>query len=185
MYEPPHSELLERIGAALLAVLIVVASCARDGRLRVDDDLALATTVESRLNVDPQLRPFGLTVAAHEGTVVLRGQVEDDLDRQRARAISRETPEVIEVIDLLQVATPPYEVDSPFRDAWVATRVKARLVADEGLDASGISVDAHEGVVVLSGRVATATDRQGAEVLARRVRGVTDVVNRVEVAPRG
>jgi hyperosmotically inducible periplasmic protein len=184
----PVVDRLERLGAMLLAALVlasVFVSCARQVQPTLDDDLALAMRVHSRLEVDPQLRPFGLTVAAHEGTVVLRGQVEDEIDRQRARAISRDTPDVAQVVDLLEVVTPPHRVDSPFRDAWVATRVKARLVADPDLDASALSVDARDGVVILSGRVVALSDRQAAELLARSTQGVADVINELEVEPRG
>jgi hyperosmotically inducible periplasmic protein len=77
--------------------------------------------------------------------------------------------------------TPPHDVDTPFRDAWLATRVKASLVANPELDASGVTVEAQRGVIVLSGRVGSGLDRRDAEMLARATRGVVDVDNRLEV----
>jgi hyperosmotically inducible periplasmic protein len=184
VYEPASNGLGERLVATILAGLVITAgvlgSCAHRPA-DIDDDLALAQRVESRLEVDRDLRAFGLTAAATDGTVVLRGRVEDDVDRRRAETIARTTPGTVHVVNAIGVSLPPFAVDSPFRDAWVATRAKARLLANPDLDASGVTVEADRGVVVLSGRVASTQDRLHAERLIRRMRGVTQVVNRLEV----
>jgi hyperosmotically inducible periplasmic protein len=184
VYEPAPHGLGDRLVATVLAGLVVLASVMGSCAHRpagIDDDLALAQRVESRLEVDRDLRAFGLEAAATDGTVVLRGRVEDDVDRRRAEAIARTTPGTERVVNAIRITLSPFAVDSPFRDAWVATRAKARLVANPDLDASGVTVEANRGVVVLSGRVASTQDRLRAERLVRQMRGITQVVNRLEV----
>jgi hyperosmotically inducible periplasmic protein len=185
VYEPARFGIRERLLASMLAalsVISIVSSCAHRP-IPIDEDLALARRVQSRLEVDRELRAFGITAAATEGTVVLRGRVEDELDRRRADMLTREVPGVERVVDAMVVVTPPHDQGSPFRDAWVATRVKARLVASPQLDASRVTVEADQGIVVLSGRVASDRDRRAAETLTRQTRGVVEVSNRIEVSP--
>lgn len=63
-----------------------------------------------------------------------------------------------------------------------------RLVVDElywdsRVDASKVMVQVTDGVVTLTGRVATSADRYSAEADARMVDGVVTVENRIELAP--
>jgi hyperosmotically inducible periplasmic protein len=185
VYQPAPRHPGDGLAACVLAVILlasVIGSCAKP--MSVDRDLTLAMRVENRLEVDRELRPFGLTAAAYQGTVVLRGRVEDDVDRLRAEAIARDTPGTQRVVNSIGVVTSPYDAEGLFRDAWVATRVKARLVADPDLDASALSVEARRGVIVLSGRVPGEDERRSAERLARNTRGVTEVINRLQVSTR-
>jgi osmotically-inducible protein OsmY len=46
---------------------------------------------------------------------------------------------------------------------------------------TGLTVDVHDGVVTLSGHLATAADRQKAYDDAAKVKGVTSVVNNIDV----
>lgn len=71
------------------------------------------------------------------------------------------------------------EVD-PKKDGAIAERLRAAYATVEGLAPVDVRVSA--GVVVLTGEVSSQALRQQAERLARTIRGVAEVENRVEVA---
>ena len=71
----------------------------------------------------------------------------------------------------------------PLEDTRIESEVKARLVAEKDANLTRLGVVSHEGAVRLTGTVPTEEQRAQAEALARGVRGVTRVVNRVDVRP--
>jgi hyperosmotically inducible protein len=67
-------------------------------------------------------------------------------------------------------------------DASITASVKSQLVADKASNLVRVDVDTNQGVVYLNGTVDSAEQKARAEELARRVRGVTRVVNNLQVA---
>jgi hyperosmotically inducible periplasmic protein len=65
--------------------------------------------------------------------------------------------------------------------AMVTAHVKAALASDKGTPAHRIHVKTHEGVVTLSGTVASDAERARAEELAAGIKGVTKVDNELTV----
>jgi hyperosmotically inducible periplasmic protein len=72
--------------------------------------------------------------------------------------------------------------DAP--DAWLTMKTKIALMTAEGIGTSDLNVDTVQGVVTLHGKVATEGDKARAEAVARRVDGVQDVKNLLQVVPR-
>lgn len=66
-------------------------------------------------------------------------------------------------------------------DATITTSVKAKMAEDKTVDASAISVETLNGTVQLSGFAKSSTEKEQAEVLARRAHGVKDVKNSIVV----
>ena len=66
-------------------------------------------------------------------------------------------------------------------DAWIAAKVKALLLKDEGIKGADVEVRAHQGLVLLSGQVDHASQIARAENLARGVEGVRMVSNDLRV----
>jgi len=64
-------------------------------------------------------------------------------------------------------------------DAGLAAKVKTKLAADETVKASSIDVEAHQGVVTLTGNVNSPAEKDQAIALARNTEGVRDVVDRI------
>jgi hyperosmotically inducible periplasmic protein len=67
--------------------------------------------------------------------------------------------------------TVPGKVD----DSWITTKVKSQLAAAKGVKSSDISVSTTDGVVTLTGTVASAKQRTHVEHLAKQVKGVKSV----------
>jgi osmotically-inducible protein OsmY len=66
-------------------------------------------------------------------------------------------------------------------DTLITTKVKSALLAEKGVDSARISVETEKGRVMLSGEVKSPDQRQKAEGVARKVSGVKDVDNKLEV----
>lgn len=60
-------------------------------------------------------------------------------------------------------------------DAWITTKVKSEFGTTKGVSATDISVSTSDGVVTLSGTVATQAEKARAERLAQSVKGVKSV----------
>jgi osmotically-inducible protein OsmY len=69
-------------------------------------------------------------------------------------------------------------------DTNLTAAVKARLARDEISSLFRIDVDTKVGVVTLTGNVRTPDQIKHVEGIAREVRGVKDVVNKLQVQPR-
>jgi osmotically-inducible protein OsmY len=68
-------------------------------------------------------------------------------------------------------------------DTWITTKVKTDLAKDKSTSATKIHVNTKAGVVVLTGTVPSAAEKEKAEQDARSVKGVVDVENQLNVAP--
>lgn len=66
-------------------------------------------------------------------------------------------------------------------DAWINTKIKAKLTGDTEINPFNIDVDVLDGVVTLSGKVAKPETREQAERFARQTKGVRQVINEIEV----
>ena len=68
-------------------------------------------------------------------------------------------------------------------DGWLWTKTRALLAAADDLRDSTINVDVDNGVVTLSGSVASAAQKASAEKVAKSVEGVASVKNNLTVQP--
>ncbi len=66
-------------------------------------------------------------------------------------------------------------------DAWITSKVTAKLTADPEVNVFEIDVDSTNGVVRLSGLVDTDVQRREAAKLAWRTEGVRDVINDIRL----
>ena len=68
-------------------------------------------------------------------------------------------------------------------DGWIALKTKLALVANSPTSGYETDVDVKEGVVTLTGKVDTAEVRSEAEQVTRKVEGVRNVNNQLQVVP--
>ena len=68
-------------------------------------------------------------------------------------------------------------------DTTITTRVKTAMLNDPAVGGLRIDVDTYKGVVTLSGRVKSQTEHDQAMALARKVDGVTDIKDALQVIP--
>jgi len=68
-------------------------------------------------------------------------------------------------------------------DTTITTRVKTSMLNDPAVGGTSIDVDTYKGVVTLSGRVKSPAEHDQALALARKVDGVTDVKDALQIIP--
>jgi hyperosmotically inducible periplasmic protein len=68
-------------------------------------------------------------------------------------------------------------------DAWIHTKIVAKLIANSTTPERKINVDVVQNVVTLRGMVDSAEEKAAAEKIAKDTDGVTKVVNQLKVAP--
>ena len=68
-------------------------------------------------------------------------------------------------------------------DAAISTQVKAKMVEDKNVDAAAIKVDTLNGEVMLSGFAKNSVEKNTAESIAMKVKGVKSVKNQIVVRP--
>lgn len=163
----------------------------------VSDD-TLRQRVDQALEADPALRESGVEVESVEnGVVVLGGEA-------RSLSVARRALEDVRAVDGVRrvenrIESPEQLSDtetwreegydqaayarSAARDAWITSATKMRLIANEGTPAFDINVDTRDAVVTLFGTVDSQEARSQAEAEARKVEGVREVRNELQVVP--
>lgn len=72
-------------------------------------------------------------------------------------------------------------IKTTMSDSWITTKVKARLLEEESLKSFKISVETHQGEVLLSGFVGEVALKSKAEQLVTAIEGVKSVKNAIVV----
>jgi osmotically-inducible protein OsmY len=137
--------------------------------------------------------------SVNDGVVVLAGEARSVSDHLRAMEVVRRVPGVRRVAS--EVKSPDRIADEEIRqssgesaeagvkrgiggtasDAWITAATKLRLLADDRTPALDVNVDTRDGVVTLFGVVPSAEAKAAAEAEARKVDGVRQVRNELEV----
>jgi hyperosmotically inducible periplasmic protein len=85
------------------------------------------------------------------------------------------------VAALILAGAPTAQADT--NDAWLTTKAKITLLTTEGVSATDVNVDTVDGKMTIHGKVGTAAEKAKAEESLRRLDGVKDVKNLIQVVP--
>lgn len=183
-------------------LLQVVADTKRDAVEAKDSDIK--TNVENAFKNDPQLKDSSVKVqSVNAGVVLLAGDAKTLSEHLRAIEIASHVGGVKRVAS--EIKSPDRLADAeiysePSRpagsdegrtkgttgvvsDAWITSDVKFRLLADSRTPGLGVNVDTVDGRVTLFGTVGTAEAKAAAEEDARKVNGVKNVDNALQIVP--
>jgi osmotically-inducible protein OsmY len=135
------------------------------------DDVSLAAKVKASITLHKELKGLDIMVRARDGTVYLEGTVE--------------TPEQSEIASRrASVVTGADRVENELLlDGSIeelADEITEALADSENLEKYDLRASAADGSIILQGRVETNAERELAELLAQRVAGSRDVINRIE-----
>lgn len=76
---------------------------------------------------------------------------------------------------MMQKSSDNQTVPDKAADAWITTKVKSEFGTTKGVKATDISVSTNDGMVTLTGTVATAKEKAKAKRVAMHVKGVKSV----------
>lgn len=174
-----HGRLL--LGVLGTAVLLVGCS---------QSDSGITSSVKSKLIADDVVKARDINADTRDRVVTLTGTVQSPTEESRAIEIARNTKGVADVVDKMSVnsaepgaapttgrldTAPSTSVGSAVGDATITSDVKARLLSDADVNGQKIGVDTHDGVVTLSGTVATLEQKSKAVELAGKAENVLRV----------
>jgi len=81
------------------------------------------------------------------------------------------------------VLTPLFAQSKKITDDMLVDQVRVKLADDADVGGQRIDVDAHQGSVTLKGKVRTDKQKEKAAKIAKKVKGVTGVVNQLVISP--
>jgi len=114
-----------------------------------------------------------VSIHARNGIIVLTGTVEDAEDKALAGDTIAHIPGVEIVLNDVTVKPTVAE----FSDAWIALKVRSRLLVKARVSAAATTVAVLDGVVTLGGTADTAAQRELTAVYAREIESVKSVTN--------
>jgi hyperosmotically inducible protein len=162
--------------AIMLGLAVAVSACGQS-------DAGITTAVKSRLIQDDLVRARVIDVDTQNAVVTLTGEVESTSEEARALEIARTTDNVVDVVDNISIAaaeSAAVPTTGTF-DPALTVEVKTKLMADPAVSGLSIDVDTSDGVVTLTGNVATQAEKDRAIEIARGVGNVLRVEDKIVV----
>jgi osmotically-inducible protein OsmY len=152
----------------------------------VIDDVTITAVVKSKLLWSKFRDNLTTNVDTKFGRVTLTGTADSAVAKENAGSLARNTRGVVSVDNNLVVdGIKPNVVDSAkssfdkagqdISDSWITTKVKYTFLYSSNVAGSDITVTTNGGIVKLSGKVGSGTERDLAITLAQNVRGVKNV----------
>jgi osmotically-inducible protein OsmY len=172
-----------------------------------DEDLE--KTVSARIGADPQLRAYDIDVDADvaNSRVTLTGTVPTQTLRMQAIDTAKDAGTDLVVTDQLKVdlggilrqdyteemarearesaARAGEVIGEQLDDAWIHTKIRAKLASEGEFPFGGINVDVMKNVVTLRGSVDSVPAKARAERIAQETEGVSQVKNQLMIKTGG
>jgi hyperosmotically inducible protein len=182
-------------GVRVVRNLLQVVPPRAQERAELSDD-QLKQRVAAALKADPALAGSDIhVVSVNNGVVLLGGKAETLTDAYRAVDAASRVEGVVHVAS--EMRSPDELGDAELwrdgeieaadqarfsaRDRWITTATKLRLMANTETPAFDINVDTRDGIVTLFGVVESVRARDQATAEARKVSGVRQVVNDLQI----
>ena len=152
----------------------------------VIDDVTITALVKSKLLWSKYRDSLATNVETKFGRVTLTGTAGSTAAKEHAENLARNTRGAVSVDNKLVVDDiKPNVVDSTkssfdkagqdISDSWITTKVKYTFLYSSNIAGSDINVTTNGGIVKLSGKLRSGTERDLAITLAQNVRGVKSV----------
>ena len=147
--------------------------------MRSDSDIK--RDVEAELQSDPSIDATDIAVAVKNGVVTLSGFVPKFMDKLEAEAAAKRVAGVVGLANDLEVRLP---LSDKRPDPEIARDAVAAVKTQLPFSWQQIKVIVDKGWVTLEGQVEWNYQREEAERAVRRVKGVTGVINTIQLKPR-
>ena len=148
------------------------------------DDSAVTAKVKTALARDPATSAYRIDVETFRGEVQLNGFVETANMKSSATRVAKSVDGVRQVSNNLKVSAGDRTAGEVVDDTVITAKVKTALAEDPVVAAHQVEVKTREGVVQLAGFVDNGDQKSKASEVTRRVAGVKQVDNQIEVKQR-
>jgi osmotically-inducible protein OsmY len=144
--------------------------------LSMRSDAEIKEGIEMALLYDPRVVSFQPEVEVQDGTVTLRGVVDNAKAKRAAEADARNVAGVLNVRNYLKVR--PTAIPG---DDLLEERINKAFARNATVERFEVDVIADDGVVYLRGNVDNQYERNRAEDIVSDVKGVVEVINNLQV----
>lgn len=165
-------------GVAVTALL--VATTPAPAADKPITDIQITDAVEDEFIFDQAVPLNEIDVKTDAGVVRLTGAVDNILAKERAARLAETVKGVKSVVNRIQVV--PSVIRS---DVNIRKDVENALLMDRATESYEVDAKVIDNVVTLTGEVESWQEKQLAERVAKGVRGVTDVKNRIRIEYEG
>lgn len=142
------------------------------------DDSGITAKAKAALVDDEAIKSTDISVKTHQGVVTLSGFVTSQEQAEKAVAVVEKVEGVKSVSDKLHVKdSKTTSLKGYAGDAATTSEIKAKLLADDIVPSRNVKVETTDGVVQLSGTVASQAQSDRAEKIAKAIEGVKSVKN--------
>lgn len=146
------------------------------------DDSTITARVKAALIDHKDISSGGISVKTENKVVTLSGTVGSAEQHNKALSVATAVEGVASVDDKLSVQNDKsVSLKGYAGDTAVTSEIKAKLLADDIVPSRNVKVETTDGVVRLSGTVASSKQSERAEEIAQTVSGVKSVKNDLSV----
>lgn len=191
-----------------IAAILVLGACSTDPKpsaeVRVTNS-DVEKALKARIANEPRLASLRIDVDADvdKNEITLKGTVPSESQRTQIVEMAKASRPGARVVDKIDVKPPEVarseytddmaretrvkakdrgdRIGNSIEDAWIHTKVVAKLMGDSQTPARKINVDVDNNVVTLRGNVESLVARDEAERIARGTDGVKRVINLLKV----
>jgi osmotically-inducible protein OsmY len=144
------------------------------------DDAKIKSNVLYHYNREANALTHQVEVVVRQGRVLITGAVSDPHLKVEAVRLAWKTPGVREVIDETTLENKE-TMASYTNDIWITTKVKSALLVEKNVSSANYNVQTIDGAVYLMGVAPNTQEHDKVLDVARRVNGVKEVVNFIQV----
>jgi osmotically-inducible protein OsmY len=189
--------------ASIVGILLLHACSTNGTNSSASSNSDMEQSIKTQLSSDPQLQVIGVDAKADKNEVTLSGTVPTEDLRTKAVDLAKTGRPNLVVTDKIdvqpsQIARSEYTEDmarvarekakelgdkigNSLDDAWIHTKIKAKLIDNPDTPSRKINIDVVDQVVTLHGQVETTAVKDEAERTAKQTEGVKRVNNRLKV----
>lgn len=146
-------------------------------------DALIATSVSAKLATIDVDAATAIHAAVHGGVVTLSGEARSVQERSDYERAARSVDGVRGMVDTVRINPHLRGAREAVGDAALQAKVAGAIAAQTGLNVFHMRTAAHNGVVTLTGSVATRAIKETMLASVRQVNGVTRVIDNIEVKP--
>lgn len=183
---------------------LLLYGCSTNGtNSAASSNFEMEQSIKAQFSADPQLQGIGVDARADKNEVTLSGTVPTEDLRTKAVDLAKNGRPNLVVTDKIdvqpnQVARSEYteemaraarekakefgdKIGNSLDDAWIHTKIKAKLIDNPDTPSRKINIDVVNQVVTLHGQVETIAAKDEAERTAKQTEGVKRVNNLLKV----
>ena len=173
---------IRMMSLAVLSCLALVSPAHADKTTgQAIDDTTIAAEVKAKLVETKGVPSTAINVEVSKGRVQLGGFLETNDEKKAALAAARSVSGATKVLDGLVVIKKDRSAGQAIDDTVIQSTLKSKGAAEDASKAWSVNTDVYNGQVLMTGFIHGAKSRDRATEIAKSIKGVTKVYNKIEL----